>query len=75
MCVDVQYLHSDRRTSTDTDTMNDRLQIYWNGVSTAQYDPRPAVETFLTKREGCTCLRSQYIGMGTLFKNSLIDYR
>ena len=43
--------YSDRRTSTETDTMNDRLQIYWNGVPTAQYDPRPAVETFLAKKE------------------------
>ena len=29
--------------------MNDRLQIYWNGVPTAH--PRPTVETFLTKKE------------------------
>ena len=51
-CVSTYNIcYSYRRTSTETDTMNDRLQIYWNGVPTAQYNPRSAVETFLTKKE------------------------
>ena len=33
------------------ETINDRLQIYWNSVSTSKYDPRPAIQTFLLQKK------------------------
>jgi hypothetical protein len=29
----------------------DRLLIYWNGVPTALYDPRPAVQQFMLSKD------------------------
>lgn len=44
-------LMSNLRTSTNEDTLNDRLLIHWNGVPTNQFNPQEAVQTFLTKKE------------------------
>jgi hypothetical protein len=44
-------LYSKLRTTTNQKTLNDRMIIAWNGVPTASYDPRPAVVSFLNKKE------------------------
>ena len=43
-------LYTKLRTSTSQKTLSDRLVIAWNGVPTAAYDPRPAVVSFLKKK-------------------------
>ena len=42
---------SDKRFSTDSSTVNHRLQIALNGKGTAHFDPRPSVAKFLEKKE------------------------
>ena len=42
---------SDKRLSTDSSTVNHRLQIALNGKGTAHFDPRPSVAKFLEKKE------------------------
>ena len=44
-------LFSDLRTATSEKTLIDRLLIHWNGVPTALYDPRPAVQKFMLKKD------------------------
>jgi hypothetical protein len=44
-------LYGSLRTSSSLSTLQSRLLIYWNGVCTAEFDPRPAVSRFLQKRE------------------------
>ena len=49
-CVSTyNLLHAKHRQSASEDTLIDRLLIYWNGVATADYDPRPVVMQFLLK--------------------------
>ena len=49
-CVSTyNLLHAKHRRSASEDTLIDRLLIYWNGVATADYDPRPVVMQFLLK--------------------------
>jgi len=44
-------IKSPHRMSMKGDTVNDRLVIAINGVGTVNFDPRPAVARFLTKRQ------------------------
>ncbi|CAB3999235.1 Hypothetical predicted protein [Paramuricea clavata] len=44
-------LFSDLRTSTSDTILIDRLLIHWNGVATALYDPRPAVQNFMLRKD------------------------
>lgn len=44
-------LFSDLRTATSEQTLIDRLLIHWNGVPTALYDPRPAVQKFMLNKD------------------------
>ncbi|CAB4043854.1 Hypothetical predicted protein [Paramuricea clavata] len=44
-------LFSDLRTSTSDTTLIGRLLIHWNGVATALYDPRPAVQNFMLRKD------------------------
>ena len=39
-------LYSKLRFSTDQYTIRSRLLIAWNGVSTSDFDPRPAIGRF-----------------------------
>ena len=49
-CVTTYILfHAKHRQSASEDTLIDWLLIYWNGVATAEYDPRPVVMQFLLK--------------------------
>eukprot|EP00794_Sanderia_malayensis_P002827 gene2827-3270_t len=41
----------DLRTATTEKTLNSRLIIHWNGVPTAKFNPRSAVQTFLTMND------------------------
>ena len=51
-CVSTyNMLFSDLRTSTSDTTLIDRLLIHWNGVATALYDPRPAVQNFMLRKD------------------------
>ena len=51
-CVSTyNMLFSDLRTSTSDTTLIDRLLIHWNGVARALYDPRPAVQNFMLRRD------------------------
>ena len=51
-CVSTyNMLISDLRMATSEATLNSRLMIHWNGVPTAKFDPRPAVQTFLTLKD------------------------
>ena len=51
-CVSTyNLLHAKHRQSASEDTLIDRLLIYWNGVATADYDPRPVVMQFLLKEQ------------------------
>ena len=54
-------LKSDRRESTELETLNHRLYISMNGPGTAQYDPRPAIIQFFkdkSRRQSSTSLDS-----------------
>jgi hypothetical protein len=53
VCVNLQHVFSDLRTATSEKTLPlvDRLLIYWNGVPTALYDPRPAVQQFMLSKD------------------------
>ena len=44
-------LFSNLRTATSEMTLVDRLLIHWNGVPTACYDPRPAVQKFMLAKD------------------------
>ena len=44
-------LFTNLRMATSSETLVNRLFIYWNGVSTATFDPRPAVHEFLTRKD------------------------
>ena len=44
-------LFSDLRRPTSEKTLVDRLLIHWNGVPTALYDPRPAVQKFVLNKD------------------------
>eukprot|EP00794_Sanderia_malayensis_P014915 gene14915-16457_t len=44
-------LFSDLRMATTEKTLNSRLMIHWNGVPTAKFNPRSAVQTFLTMKD------------------------
>ena len=37
--------------ATSETTLNSRLMLHWNGVPIAKFDPRPAVQTFLTLKD------------------------
>ncbi len=51
-CVSTyNMLFSDLRTSSSEDTLVSRLLIHWNGVPTACFDPRPAVQNFMLRRD------------------------
>ncbi len=51
-CVSTyNMLFSDLRMATTEKTLNSRLMIHWNGVPTAKFNPRPAVQTFLTMKD------------------------
>ena len=50
-CVSTHNISfSDLRSSTSTETINNRLLIHWNGVNTDNYDHRPAVQPFMTSK-------------------------
>ena len=44
-------LFSNLRTATSERTLNNRLLIHRNGVSTSEFDPRVMVQEFLQKKE------------------------
>ena len=44
-------LFTDLRMATSSETLVNRLFIYWNGVPTAKFDPRPAVDEFLARKD------------------------
>ena len=44
-------LFSDLRMATTEKTLHSRLMIHWNGVPTAKFNPRSAVQTFLTMKD------------------------
>ena len=51
-CVSTyNMLFSNLRTATSERTLNNRLLIHWNGVSTSEFDPRVMVQEFLQKKE------------------------
>ena len=51
-CVSTySMLFSDLRASTSNTKLIDRLLIHWNGVATALYDPRPAVQNFMLRKD------------------------
>ena len=51
-CVSTHNISfSDLRSSTSTETINNRLLIHWNGVPTANYDPKPTVQAFMTSKK------------------------
>ena len=51
-CVSTyNMLFSDLGTSTSDTTLIDRLLIRWNGVATALYDPRPAFQNFMLRKD------------------------
>ena len=44
-------LFSDLRMAASEKALVDRLLIHWNGVPTALYDPRPAVQKFMLSKD------------------------
>ena len=59
-------LFSSLRTTTSERTLNNRLLIHWNGVSTSEFDPRVMVQEFLQKGGECMFLVSVHMSDLTL---------